>query len=294
MSSLEINPQAGSSAIAVVPVFKGNYTQWRVAMQAYMMRAALDGSYDRPIPKWVELDALTKQWAVDEEQAAIDECLAKPDGAASSSSASAADSMKNKEQSRKKIRAIVERSQRAYGVLLQALPDDLRALIMNIPRGYAYGIWEFLERRYRNTDVDNVWELFGRWHELRMADNELFDQYKARVDQVYELLTHAKQQPTAEYYSYVLLEKLQPSYKQVVLALKAGSQLKQAEKINWKDIVSFVQQHERDEQRLGGAEAEAEQSFYVNGRRGTDREYVRNKAMSEIECVALLVVATCP
>ena len=45
----------------------------------------------------------------------------------------------------------------------------------------------------------------------------------------------------------MLLDRLQPRYKQAVLALKAGGQLKDAEKIAWETVAALINQHERSE-----------------------------------------------
>ena len=57
-------------------------------------------------------------------------------------------------------------------------------------------------------------------------------------------------------YSYTLLDKLQPHFKQAVLALKASGQLKDPEKISWDSVVSFITTQERSEQRLAGTDGE--------------------------------------
>ena len=42
------------------------------------------------------------------------------------------------------------------------------------------------------------------------------------MNQLKALLEHAKEPPSARMYAFMLLDRLQPRYKQAVLALKAG------------------------------------------------------------------------
>ena len=148
----------------------------------------------------------------------------------------------------------MERSERAYFHLLNSMPEELRPLVRSVPQGYAFGLWDFLEKRFQNTEDDNVADLFRRWNDLQQSEEDTFDAYKARVDEVRSLLALAKEQPSERQYAYTLLDKLQPRYKQAVLALKASGQLKDAAAINWEGVVSFINTHERSEQRLGANE----------------------------------------
>jgi hypothetical protein len=85
---------------------------------------------------------------------------------------------------------------------------------------------------------------------MEQSDEESFDQFKARVDHVYGLLVHAKDKPSPGLYTHRLLWKLLPQYTPAVLALKASGKLKEPEKIVWDEIASFVNNHERSQQRL--------------------------------------------
>ena len=88
--------------------------------------------------------------------------------------------------------------------------------------------------------------------------------YRARVDHVRELLTHAGEPPSERSYAYTLLERLQPQYKSVVLALQNSDALKKTKTIDvpastktvldidWVSVTKLINAHERSEQRLGG------------------------------------------
>ena len=65
------------------------------------------------------------------------------------------------------------------------------------------------------------------------------------MNKVSALLEAAKEKPSARFYAFTLLDKLQPSYAAAVLALKAGEALTDASKIDWDKVTAFVNSHER-------------------------------------------------
>ena len=149
------------------------------------------------------------------------------------------------------VSAGVERSRKVYGILYSSLPDDLRAQVAHIAQGWAYGLWEWLEKKFQSTEEDNVGALLAQWTVLQQEEEESFDAYRARVNRLYALLEQAKEKQSARMFSFMLLDRLQPRYKQAVLALKASGQLKDADTIEWESVTSFLNAHERNEQRLG-------------------------------------------
>src|SRR6185312_14744597 len=157
----------------------------------------------------------------------------------------------------KKIRDRFERVRRACAIRYAALPDDVRLLVKSLAAEYAFALWEFLEKKYQNTEEDNVNTLFGMWTALSQDENEGFDTDKARVDEVRSLLEHAKEKPSDRMYSFTLLGKLRPRFKQAVLALKASGKLSNAAAIDWSYVVQFMNTHEREESRVNGADAES-------------------------------------
>src|SRR6185312_12355334 len=104
----------------------------------------------------------------------------------------------------------VERAKRAYAILYSAVDEDVQAMVRtSLVADYAYGLWEFLEKKYQNTDKSHVAELLRRWVALRAGEDESFDSYRARVDEVRHLLRHAKEPVTNRGYRQVLLDRLQ-------------------------------------------------------------------------------------
>ena len=120
-----------------------------------------------------------------------------------------------------------------------------------MPENFAYGLAHWLETKLQSTEQDNVGELLAQWVALRQEDDESFDAYRARVNHVLALLDHAKEKPSARQHAFMLLDRLQPRYRPAVLALKLGDLLKKPDEIEWDKVAAFVNQHERNEQRMG-------------------------------------------
>jgi hypothetical protein len=182
----------------------------------------------------------------------------KGGASASSSSAVLTDEQK---AAKKEVSELIARSRKAYGFLYAALPTDLRQLIADVPQGYAYGVWSFLEKKFRNTEQDTVMVLWERYVSLRQETDETFDVYKARVDSVVELLTHAKQSPPAELYATLLLWRLLPHYATAVLTLKTSERLKDVAKIEWASIAQFMAEFERSQLALGEGDGAADRAM---------------------------------
>lgn len=163
---------------------------------------------------------------------------------------------------RKRLREMVQRSEKAYAALFDALLPELQPQIAHIPSGFAYGLWKWLQDKYQSTETDAVHDLIDQWMELRMKDDELFDAYRARVNHVHTLLEHADEKPSVRVYAYKLLDKLKPDYIPAVLALKASGKLKIDGKTvpNWDEVAAFVNAHERNVLRLEKEDSNDESS----------------------------------
>jgi hypothetical protein len=265
----------------------GRYAEWRPRMENALMRAGIAArDYKVANPEWAALVEAVEQWEQAEESASIALALGRASGTAASASAVTAGPSAATKEARRGATEAVARGKRAYTLLYQVLPDELRRLVAHVPQGDAYGLWSWLEKRYQSTEQDNVGDLWDQFTALCQADEESFDEYKARVDAVYGLLAHAKDKPSAGLYAHRLLWKLSARYNPAVLALKASGKLKEAEKINWDEIVAFVNNHERSEHRLAGADADGQGAFGMaattgyGGRHG-DRRGIGGRATTE-------------
>lgn len=254
------------------------YAQWRPQMQTHLMRQGIETrDYAKDIPRWAALVVAVETEAESEEQAAIALLLAPPQGTSASSPSTvvkldkdaqeAADAAAAKQVAAKKhLAALIARSKKAFAILYSSLPAELRPLIADVPQGYAFGIWSFLEKKYRNTEQDSVAALWADLTALAQDSEENFDTYKARVDSVAELLKHAKQSVPSGLYTSLVMWKLRGSYATAVLTLKTGGKLTDTDKINWPEIVTYMNQYERTQDGLSDTSSERAMAVRTGGR----------------------------
>jgi len=273
-------------------------------MAAFMLKVGVkEAAYQRPITRWQELCTLIQKW---DDARFNDAMSAELDGASSKSASSESkDAAKPDEGNRKAIKELMDTSQKAYGYLYEALSDELRALVKGVPFGYAYGLWKFMEDKFQNTEQDNIADLYKRWSELAIGSEESFESYKARVDEVNRLLEQASDKPSAGQYAYVVLDKaamLQPKLKPAVLALRVSSaasgsatdrfKLSDPKHINWDEVVKFISNHERSENRMSDAQAERDGIAAAAAARtsswkkplAANSDWMKNKSSADIEC----------
>ena len=234
-------------------VAPGGYAAWRPVMENVLMRAGIAArDYKKENKDWAALVEAVDQWAIEDESASIAHALgrASTKGPSSSTTSSTAGPSAAEKETRRGAIEVVARTAKAHSMLFGALSEELRRLVAHVPQGNAFGLWSWLEKRFQSTEQDNIGDLWDEFTGLSQGDNEPFDEYKARVDRVYGLLAHAKDKPSAGLYAHRLLWKLTSRFDQAVLALKASGKLKEADKIDWPDVVVFINAHERSELRL--------------------------------------------
>ena len=231
-----------------------DYAAWRPRMDAFLQAKGAEDVHRRTVTQtdWEARAKRVEQWA-DEDLA---RALADADGSSSSSGTAALTA--EQKAGRALVRQTVDRSQRAYGHLYPALPDELQLQVAHLPRGWAYGLWAWLEAKFQSTEDDNIATLFMDWTALAQDKQESYDAYRARVNRVQTLLTRAKEEPSPRMYAFTLLDRLQPHYKAAVLALKSSALLKDPKKVDWDEVTRFINAHERSELRLDGAGAEGQ------------------------------------
>ena len=262
--------------LTVPRLVAGRYNAWRPQMETALMRAGIARrDYAEKCADWAALASAVENWSREEEQESIDYALGRSSGAKSSKSAAVDSGQRPEKEQRRGAIEAVARMRKAFTLLYQALPDDLRRLVAAVPQGYAHGLWSWLEQRYQSTEQDNIGDLWEQFTGLAMEEEESFEAFKARVDQTFSLLEHAKDKPSPGLYAHRLLWKLTPNYNPAVLALKASGKLKDASKIDWSEVVIFVNNHERSEIRLAGKDDDGMPSGFAsaatrtkNGRRG--------------------------
>ena len=257
-----------------------HYAAWRTQIEVFLTQRGVGDAVrkQRTDAEWDALVALDLQATDDEEATALAalgvNTTTVSTSNSSTSSAAAVTSVTLKavtdstRAAQRVVRGIVERSQRAYGHLYSALPDELRPQVAHLPQGFAYALWRWIEGKYQSKESDNVSALFAQWTALEQLEGETFDAYRARVNKLADLLANADERPSARMYMYTLLEKLQSHYKPVVLALHNGdtlkrmkdvtvpTQTKKALDIDYTEVSRMINAHERTEQRLSSAEGQ--------------------------------------
>lgn len=150
----------------------------------------------------------------------------------------------------KKMRGVVERSGKVFAMVYDCLPDEIRLLVNNnkaIVEGYGYSLWKWLEEKYQSTESDSIGKLWNDFVSAKQFENELFDAYKARVDEVVELLHHAGDTIPNALYATILMDRLVPRYNQMKMIIDSSSELgKDRKKMDWVVVTKFIQQQERN------------------------------------------------
>lgn len=231
------------------------YAEWCPAMENVLMRVGVMArDYKEALigVDWPTLVAAVERWASEAEAASIAYAIGGGKATSSMTAGATASSVAEEKEARRGATESVARTKKAFTMLYDAMPGDLRRLVAHVAQGDARTLWTWLKARFQSTEQDNIGDLWDTFTSLSQTAEETFDEYKARVDAVYELLGHANDKPSAGLYAHRVLWKLSGRYTQAVLALKAGGTLKDATKIDWKDVTSFINNHERSERRLLG------------------------------------------
>ena len=259
------------------------YASWRAQMEIFLaQRGAGDAlTKQRSTEEWNMLVAVAMQQADEEETLALEalglktpnkDKTGQPNSSTSSGSGGTTDKQR---EARRVVSSIVARSQRVFGCLYGALPTELHPQVAHLPQGFAYGLWRWIEEKYRSKEIDNVSALFREWSQLEQGEDESFDAYRARVNALADLLGSADERPSARMYAYTLLERLRPHYRPVVLALQNSDALKKTKKkpvtsterteldVDWIEVSRQVNSHERSEQRAGESDGFQQQGMSV-------------------------------
>ena len=222
---------------------------WRPQMITFLMRQGIDNDeYQEEIPDWTALAQLASDSKRQNRLYLVAKALGR-NPEAPFKEESKKDDMTDEE--RKAITNMINMSKKAYGYLYAALPAELRPLVADVPQGYAYGIWSFLEKKFRSTELDSVMQLWTELTRLEQESEETHDIYKARVDSVVELLKNAQKTVDPGLYASLLLWRLQPSYATAVLTLKTSERLKDPDKIDWVFVAQYMSEYERSQLGLG-------------------------------------------
>jgi hypothetical protein len=254
----------------------GNYSTWKPAMDVYLQRHGAAGVHKESLTmdEWIIDSTDVSSWA----QQSLSSARATARGIKPELDPADEPGVK---AARATVTAHVERSQKAYGSIYSAMPEYLRLEIThNITQGWAFGLWGWLERKFQSTEADNVSTLLMKWVHLEQKPRESFDAYRARLNEVAALLKHAKEEISPSMYCLFLLERLQPIYTPVILALKNGTHLKDKSAVDWDAVTVLINAHERDVIRKqteeAGMEAKAMSARTEVSHSGSGSQYSGN------------------
>ena len=260
---------AGTVALGAAPRLSGavDFSTWATLFLNWLQRNRLQRAVERETKGLKALMEVMQQWEDEAEEESIRAALGSSNSSSYSFSASprkqtsssvkeedveaAASRKKTELENRRAVAQLVSRSTRVYGVLYECLPEELRAQVPTLS-GDAFALWRWLENKFQSKEADNVGTLLEQWSAMRMEEDESFDAYRARVMKLHSLLAAAKETISPAQFSLILLGRLQPRFRQVVLALQASGTTKDASKIDWDDVASMINAHERSEQRMNG------------------------------------------
>ena len=245
-SSGSADGAAGSSERApLLRAGNGGYAGWKPTMNVFLQRHGAAGVHTESLSEeqWLEDSKDVAAWA----KQALTAARAAARGSALTDEAKDEPLSAEALSGRAIVKANVDRSHKAFGAIFAALSEDLRPQVAHLPQGWAYGLWMWLERKFQSTEPESVGILLKRWVSLEQTEDESFDAYRARVNEVHTLLKHAKQEQTPEMYCLFLLDRLQPRYTSVVLALKNGAMLKDMAAVDWEAVTAMINSHERRE-----------------------------------------------
>lgn len=269
-----------------------SYAMWRPdAENSFKQYGLKESDYKKEIKNYREM----KRYAdlVDEklQEAAIDYALAQLSVSVSATtsavkapnsyaSRSLTSDDEREKSHQKMIRGVIDRSERAYALLYESLPDDIRELVNNnstIVDGYGYSLWKWLELKFQSTEGDSVGKLWSDFTTAMQHNDEDWEKHKAKVDAIVRLLTAAKQVVPPALYATILLDRLVPKYNGIKMAIDSTKELgKDRENVDWSVVSKFVQAQERTIERqnnpeLGYASEREAQAMSVRGRRAPNQ-----------------------
>lgn len=168
-------------------------------MDVYLQRNGAEGIHRKPMTadRWTAMSTQVETWASEELEAAM--AFVGPSTGSTGSVTTTTSTAVSEDYKRAQVivTRTVERSHRVYGILFAALPVELRSQTAHISRGFAYGLWQWLETKFQSTEEDHVGELLETWSTLRQEVGESYDAYRARVNELRALLQAADEAPSA-------------------------------------------------------------------------------------------------
>jgi hypothetical protein len=282
----ELLMNSNSVTRSTVPRLGDDYESWRPLMVAYLGKMGIkDMHYLSPIDNFIVIRKQLSDSAVAESLSALAAFSGNLELPVNGSSSSSANRVVMTDAHKKTVTQLIDLSIKAYGLLYEALSDDVRRLVQSVPSGYAHGVWKYLEVKYQGEEMANRVKLIRQIHSLEMQEGELFETFKARVDQIKRRLVPLNEEPSAAAYVGILFHKLPASYSIVFQALVAANKLNADADIEW--VVKYISEYERSVNKSGTSNNESsEVTFGLRGNRGYNGngKYAKNKTSDGVQC----------
>src|SRR5665648_1258315 len=175
-NSEEKGSGGGGSAAAglqAAPRLRGGtqgYPAWKPNMEAFLQRSGAKGihlmahtaaqfaDYSGRVLAWEmqELEDALAATALDGPPTVPSTPTLKGDAGASSSTAQSTERSEKEKSARRTVSLMVQNSNRVYGILYSALPEELKPQVEHLQQGWAYGLWHWLETKFQSTEADSV------------------------------------------------------------------------------------------------------------------------------------------
>jgi len=266
----------GHAAITAGPRLQpGCFATWRPKMEVHLARNGADEIHLEvsTAAEWLAMTTQVKAWAKETTRDAVSMAIHGASVKSSGASAAVTDEMK---AARRICVSLVERSRRVHGVIFASLPDDLAAQVAHLPSGWAFGLWDWLIKKYQNIEDDGVDAMCLEFSQLRMAEDESYDAYRARVSDLATRLDYAKEKPSPRLFKIAMIGagKLHPVYRPAVMAMMNAGVFKDVAKIDWDSVTAKLNAVEREEalsQADGSVMAVRSWAKTASGGRGDNR-----------------------
>jgi hypothetical protein len=122
-----------------------------------------------------------------------------------------------------------QRQEKAYGILLNLLEDELIDLVASVEPGNARGVWKVLLDTYEAKTTASVCHTLDMFMNIEFDGEghkrESFDMYKARFTNLVHKLKEMGEPVSPAIQRYVLLKGLPPDYDALVQSLKVNDKL---------------------------------------------------------------------
>lgn len=126
-------------------------------------------------------------------------------------------------------RELLLKQEKAYGILLNLLEDELIDLVASVDPGNARGVWKVLLDTYEAKTTASLCHTLDVFMNIEFGGGdhggESFDMYKARFTNLVQKLKEMGEKVSPAIQRYVLLKGLPASYESLVQSLKVNDKL---------------------------------------------------------------------